>query len=70
MYVFTSENMSIAISETQIRETTLYKEMLCIELFNKTKIRIDGKYEELLKMFTSLKKKSKLGNFINTVDEI
>lgn len=70
MYVFTSESMTIMISEDQIKETTLYKEMLCIELFNKTKIRIDSEYEKRIKIFNELKRKSKIGNFINAVDEI
>lgn len=70
MYVFTSESMTIMIAEDQIKETTLYKEMLCIELFNKTKIRIDSEYEKRIKIFNELKRKSKIGNFINAVDEI
>ena len=38
MYVFTGENISVSIQEAQVKETTLYKDSLCIELFNKTRI--------------------------------
>lgn len=67
MYVFTGENISISIQEAQVKETTLYKDSLCIELFNKTRIRLDGEYDKLIKIFKALEKKSK-GNFINTVE--
>ncbi len=67
MYVFTGENISVSIQEAQVKETTLYKDSLCIELFNKTRIRLDGEYDKLIKIFKALEKKSK-GNFINTVE--
>ncbi|MFR9020133.1 MAG: hypothetical protein ACLVH8_10555 [Fusobacterium sp.] len=67
MYVFTGKNISVSIQEAQVKETTLYKDSLCIELFNKTRIRLDGEYDKLIKIFKALEKKSK-GNFINTVE--
>lgn len=68
MYVFTGENISISIQESQVKETTLYRDSLCIELFNKTRIRLDGDYDKLIKVFKALEKKSKAGNFINIVE--
>lgn len=65
MYVFNGENMRVSIYEGQIKEVVLYNDSLCIELYNKTRIRIDGEYEKLTEVFKTLKKKNKNGNFIN-----